>query len=271
MELDHLVRAYDLAALQTAALFDLSSREGRAQSEAWLAGLFDQLTAAAEPQVVLELGAFGAEYSIRSRAALPMAEIHAFEANPHNVAHFGDAVARAGVCYHHLAIGDVVGEAVFNLARKEDGVALRPVRTDNSLRTRPLDIEYEEVRVPAATIDHFMAERGLAGRSAAMWIDLEGCAYEALVGAARTLEHTLLILVEVEDFAKWTGQKVSVEVMRHLMGLGFIPLARDFRAGRQHNHVFGRPDVLDMSFVRKALAVGFSEAGRLARARAAGG
>lgn len=266
MDIDLLARSYDLAMLQTAALFDLSSKAGLKRSHAWLAALFQEMTRACEPEVVLELGAFQAEFSVAARAQLPRAEIHAFEANPYNIARYGKRLRRGGVDYHHLAVGDAVGMATFNVVRREAGQEADPVRGNNSLRTKPVDAEYEAVEVPMVTIDHFLGERGLAGRPVVMWIDLEGCAFEALTGAAAALAHTRLIFIEVEDTPLWTGQKLSGEVMRHLVGAGFMPLARDFQSKRQYNLIFGRPEILDRAPVRQALIAAFAEAGRLVRA-----
>lgn len=265
VNLDLLARSYDLAMLQTASLFDLTSKDGRDASNAWLVDLFTGLTAAVKPQVVLELGAYGADFSISARAGLPNAEIHAFEANPYNIAKFGKRVRRAGVAYHHLAIGDQVGTTVFNVARKEAGEEVRPARGNNSLRTKPVDIEYEQVEVPIVTVDHFLGEHGLAGRRTVMWIDLEGCAFEALLGAAASLEHTQLIFIEVEDHPFWNGQKLSAEVLRHLVGAGFLPLARDFETKRQYNLILAKPEVLDQMGARQTLANSFAELGRRAR------
>ncbi len=271
MNLDLLARSYDLEMLRTAALFDLTSKAGLKQSHAWLRALFVELTRIVEPAVVLELGAFSAEYSVAAREGLPGAEVHAFEANPYNFAKHGKHVRRAGVDYHHFAIGQEVGTATFNVARRDSGREVEPVAGNNSLRTKPADIEYEAVEVPMVTVDHFLAERGLAGRPIAMWIDLEGCAYEGLLGAKAALEQTQLMFIEVEDQPLWSGQTLSGDMMRHLVGAGLIPLARDFQTKRQYNLIYARPELLDRAPVRQALAGAFAEAGRLARTRAADG
>ncbi len=271
MNLDLLARSYDLEMLRTASLFDLTSKAGLKQSHAWLRSLFLELTQAAQPAVVLELGAFSAEFSVAVRARLPEAEVHAFEANPYNFARHRKHIRRAGVEYHHFAIGQQVGSATFNVARKEAGQEVGPIQGNNSLRTKPTGIVYEEVEVPMVTVDHFLGEHGLAGRGAAMWIDLEGCAYEGLVGAAATLEHTQLIFIEVEDRPFWSGQKLSGEVLRQLVGAGLMPLARDFQSKRQYNLIFARPELLELPAIRDALAAAFAEAGRLTRTGTADG
>ena len=56
---DLIAYAFDLALMQTAARHDLSSKEGRSQTAAMLAGLFEALVVCIRPQVTLELGAHG--------------------------------------------------------------------------------------------------------------------------------------------------------------------------------------------------------------------
>ncbi len=267
MDLDLLGRAYDLALLQTAAHYDLHSREDRAASQRWLYQLFGRLiTRAMKPELVLELGAFSAEFSRAHRVQLPDAEFHAFEANPYNYERFRPRVEAAAVAYHHLAIGETVGTCRFNMARRRDGREIDPGRGNNSLRTKPADIEYEPVSVAMVSVDHFVAERGLQDRPTALWVDLEGCAYEGLCGAARTLENTQLIFVEVEDEAFWTGQKLSGDVRRLLMGAGFVPLARDFQTKRQYNMIYASAEAYEDAEVRLILATSLSKAGGRTRA-----
>lgn len=265
--LELTARACDLALLQTAANYDLYSREDRAASHRWLVELFGRLvTRAIKPGLVLELGAFSAEFSCNHRALLPDAQFHAFEANPHNYERYRSNVETAGVGYHPLAIGEAVETRTFKVARKRDGKLVPPTRGSNSLRTKPLDIEYEEVSVQMVSVDHFVRERGLIGQSTAMWIDLEGCAYEGLIGAERTLRDTSLIFVEVEDQPFWVGQKLSGEVRGLMARSGFIPLARDFETKHQYNVVYARPDLCDRVDVRQILANSSSKAGKRARA-----
>jgi hypothetical protein len=100
----------------------------------------------------------------------------------------------------------------------------------------------------------------LSGRPTALWIDVEGCAYEVLCGARRVLEDTLLLMVEVEDKAFWIGQKTAPDVKRLLFGSGFVPVARDFEFKSQYNMVFLRPALLDRPAVRQVLELGFAGA-----------
>jgi FkbM family methyltransferase len=261
MDEDLIAKAFDLALLQSASRFDLSTQEGRTASAAALAELFKALVLmVARPQVTLELGAHAAAFSRAVKAEMPQAQVHAVEANPYCHARFQAEAAAAGVGYHHLAVGEEVREAVFKIARRRDGKELSPTRGSNSLRTKPLDVDYEDAAVSMVTVDHFVAGQGLAGRPTAMWIDVEGCAFEVLSGARRTLEDTTLLMVEVEDKPFWTGQKTAPEVNRLLLRSGFIPVARDFEYKGQYNLVFLRPALYEHHRVRRLLELSFAGA-----------
>jgi FkbM family methyltransferase len=268
MSLD-LARAYDLALLQTAANYDLSDPEERKASNQWLVDLYGRLIQAVQPELVLELGAFSAAFSLSQRAGLPKAQFHAFEANPHNYQLFRDEIEEAGVHYHHRAIGESVGACTFKLARRRGDRRFRPTKGNNSLRTKRLDIEYEDVVVKMTTVDHFVREQGLADLPTAMWIDLEGCAYEALAAAARTLQDTRLIMIELEDRPFWIGQKLAADVRNLLADAGFMPLARDFEFNAQYNVIFAAAETYDRAEVRTILEEGLSRAGERARTRGA--
>ena len=266
MSSDLVARAYDLALLQTAANYDLNVTEERKASNLWLVDLYGRLVQAIRPRLVLELGAFSAAFSRSQRAGLPESQFHAFEANPYNYQRFRPLVEEAGVHYHHRAIGETVGACTFKLARKRAGQDLQPTKGNNSLRTKPLDIEYEDISVKMTTVDHFVRKQGLADLTTAMWIDLEGCAYEALGAAARTLRNTRLILIELEDQPFWIGQKLSADVRGLLAAAGFVPLARDFEYRGQYNMIFVALETYDHPEVRAILANSLSQAGRRVRA-----
>ena len=125
-------------------------------------------------------------------------------------------------------------------------------------------MEYEDVSVEMTTVDHFAEQTGLLGKNIAMWIDLEGCAYEALTGATQALKTTSAIMVEVEDKPYWNGQKTSADVHNLLAEAGFIAVGRDFEYDGQYNVVFISSAAYETSWGRLALARGYSAAKRLA-------
>ena len=259
MDPDLIAHAFDLALLQTAARHDLSSQESRHRSARVLAGLFEALVIrAVRPEVTLELGAHAARFSRGVKAALPQAKVHALEANPYTFERFRPEAEAQGVAYHHLALGEEVKDCIFKVARRRDGRELKLTQGSNSLRTKAQNIEYEDAQVQMVTVDHFAAEHGLAGLPTALWIDAEGCAFEVLSGARRTLEDTLLLMIEVEDREFWVGQKTAPAVKRLLFQSGFIPVARDFEFKSQYNMIFLRPALFEQHPVRQVLELSFA-------------
>ena len=192
------------------------------------------------PEVVLELGCYRAEFSIACRRFLPHAAIHAFEANPHVYSRKKAKIEAAGVRCHHMAIGDAVRPVEFLVRTREGGDDLSPKKGSNSLRLRSFAAEYERVDVPMVTVDHFAQEGDLLGRPCAMWIDLEGCAWEALIGAEAMLSTTMALMVEVEDAEIWVGQRLAGDVDQLLTARGFKAVARDQEYPRQHNVIYQR-------------------------------
>ncbi|HEY5410511.1 MAG TPA: FkbM family methyltransferase, partial [Caulobacteraceae bacterium] len=233
---------------------------GRAASAAWLRQLFIDVVGNLTPRLVLELGAAEASFSRRIRPLLPKAEVHAFEANPYVHAKYLREAAAAGVRYHNLAVGDRTGKVTFKVGRGRNGAPLSPTKTNNSVLTKSADVEYEDVEVAMTTVDDFLLDHHVAERSCAMWIDVEGLAFEVLHGASAALENTLAVMVEVEDRAFWEGQKLSGEVKAVLFEAGFVPVARDFEYPGQYNVLFVARDSLNSHFLRQALELAYARA-----------
>lgn len=250
--------AYDVALLQSASRFDLTGRPGRDASALWLRRLFIEVVALLRPRVVLELGAAEASFSREVRPKVPKASVHAFEANPYVYRKHCREAAEAGVDYRNLAVGPRSGQTTFKVGRAKDGQSLSPSKTNNSVLTKPADIDYEDVEVAMTTVDDFIAGEGLEGRSSAMWVDVEGLAFEVLTAARATLPGALALMVEVEDRAFWEGQKLSGEVKALLFDAGFIPVARDFEYPSQYNVLFVARTEFQNGYLRRALELAYS-------------
>jgi len=249
---------YDLALLHTASRFDLSDQVGRSASALWLRELFIGLLKELKPQLVLELGAAEASFSRNMSELLAGAEIHAFEANPHVHARHRERAEAAGVHYHNLAVGPEPGRTAFQIGVSRDGQPLKPTKTSNSVLQKPRGVEYRSVEVEMASVDAFTEQNGLADRSCAMWIDVEGLAYQVLSGARRTLKATVALLIELEDKAFWSGQVLAPEVKSLLWDAGFVPVARDFEYRGQYNVLFVALPHLNRAQVRRTLEEAFS-------------
>ena len=201
---------------------------------------FLDLVTELQPEAVLEMGAKEAEFSRACRRRLPDAEIHAFEANPLIYARHREAIEAEGVRLHHMAVAETSGPIRFLISTEIEGRPISPKSGGHSLKSRNGRVAVREEAVQGTSVDDFCAAQGLIGRPCAMWIDLEGCAYEALMGAGRMLASTLAILVEVETKAIWTGQRLAGEVDGLLRQRGFEAVAKDQEFPRQYNVVYRR-------------------------------
>lgn len=247
--MEDLARLYDLQLRQHAAFYPNAGR-GRLDSAAYLDRLFHELLALAQPHLFVEAGAYRAETSRRVRLDHPNCRVVAFEGNPYNVKSVTAELDldSLGVDYRHCAVADQPGQQVFRLRRRVAGEEMRPVTGNSSLLPRVGDdTEYEEITVPAVSLDSEFA--GVPGTAAA-WIDVEGASRLVLAGANDFLDQCDLLMIEVEEVEQWRDQWLSLDVITHLLGRGFVPVARDIEYENQFNIVFAghrfsrRPDVL---------------------------
>lgn len=248
-----IARLYDMQLRNQAANYS-NMGNGRNDSAAYLDRFFHELVNLSAPELFIEAGAFKAEASRRVKHDHPGCDVVAFEANRYN----HDAMdtefkfAALGIDYLNLAVSDQPGEVTFHLRTTVNGEPEDKVTGNSSLLTRTdPNIEYEEMRVRAVSLDsHFSA--GMPKRTV-MWIDVEGASGPLLQGADSVLTHTDVIMIEVEEYQHWAGQWLSLDVLTHLIGAGFVPLARDIEYENQFNIVFAsaefarRPDVLRAS------------------------
>lgn len=246
--------------INSASISNLSSRENRNQNALDLSSFFYSLiTDFLKPDYFFEIGAFNAEFSRRIKPLLPDTKIFAFEANPYNYKKFESLVSNAGVEYIHSAISNEVGTVTFNLQQSIDGVRVDPIRGNNSLLERNQEaVDYEKITVPCDTVDNRFSTLIEPGDTIAMWIDVEGMAYQVFDGADSILSHTKIILVELEDRDYWENQHLSTDIIERLYHKGFLPIARDFEWVGQYNVIFVHNDLLGSYQFKELLAQYYS-------------
>lgn len=193
-----------------------------------LDGKFRELCGILKPTVIGDVGSRDCEDAIALKAASPMSEVFAFEANPENFFDFccDPKVLQAGVQPQHLAISDSIGKATINIpayASSRRGGNLQQ-RGTSSLLKRALTSEFVCYDVPQTTLDAFFASRLEAGGDLtfAFWIDVEGLAREVLSGMPRCLQRTLLLKIELEDKEFYENQSLSGEARKILSEHGFF-------------------------------------------------
>ena len=190
-------------------------------------------------EVICDVGAFDCFHSRRFRAM--GAKVIAFEANPVNFdALASDAsLAAAGIELFNYAAWNRDEEITFNVidATARD-VAWR--KMISSIRERAPDTSYasKPVRVRAVRLDSFLTDvLAEPASTIALWIDVEGAAYEVLEGIDGIRDRVCLVHVEVETRAFWQGQHLWPDIDALMGQLGFTPIARS-RGDEQFDVLF---------------------------------
>ncbi|MCB1380043.1 MAG: FkbM family methyltransferase [Gammaproteobacteria bacterium] len=227
--------------LSTAAFYDMTSADDRWRSSADLGQLFEALIDKLKPDIFVEAGAFDGKTSLNMKRRHPAIRAVAFEANPHNHAHFEAELkhGRAGVEYLNLAVSNATGQTSFKVLKHLHGKELPRRNLRSSLLARNEEgVTYEDVSVEAVSLDGFFGDLG--EKRCAAWIDVEGAIGLALEGAQSFLANTHLLMVEVEETEFWQGQWQAPKVVRFLAEHNLVPIARDFESHEQFNYVFVR-------------------------------
>lgn len=207
--------------------------------------LFKILTKAMQPHNVLDIGSMDGSDALMLKKLSTASKCFAFEANPYNFNSMNNdpRLSDAGVELINKAVADQSGVTSFFIARQsDDSVDWR--RGTSSLLKRDKtsdDIEEVEVQVESITLNEFLQKNCL--KSCAIWVDVEGAAYQVLKGADRVANHIIIGHVEVETSSVWADQKDAISVLDLLDGLGFCTIAR---GGGKNQH--------DIVFVRKEIA-----------------
>lgn len=233
-----LARLYDQQLRDHASAFS-NMYGGRARSAVHLDEFYFRLATIAQPSLFVEVGAYKAEASLRMKGSLPDCRVVAFEANPHNHRHLAPSIesANPGIEYLHYAVADGPNELTFNLRREVDGAQMREITGNSSLLRRTAeDTTYQQIRVPATTLDDFFGS--YTGGPACTWIDVEGASGAVLSGGSQFLSACKVVKIEVEETPMWRGQWLSLDVIEHFLAAGFQPMARDIEFENQFNLVF---------------------------------
>lgn len=181
-----------------------------------------------DPEVILDVGSMDGSDSKKFKGLIPNAEVVAFEGNPNNYqAMCADVdLQRLGVRIIHRLVSNREGSRSFFVQRPINASAGFNKGTSSAIRRSEQDIETEEVRLDAIRLDSFLAREYANARPVAMWIDVEGYAYEVLEGLREVQDRVNLIHVEVETREVWPEQKIESDVLSLAKSMGFIPVAR---------------------------------------------
>jgi FkbM family methyltransferase len=204
--------------------------------------LFLKLLQDVKPEMVCDVGSMDGADALHFRRILPQARIMAFEANPHNALLLQNdpRLAAEKIEVVQLAVWNRQDSLSFFVESFVQGDAGEQTMRRGISSTRPREDQSpgtSRVVVPAEPLDAVIGRMRPPPASLALWIDVEGGAYEVLEGIAGLGRRVQLIHVEVETRPVWQGQKLKADVVALARQLGFVLLARG-RNDVQHDLVF---------------------------------
>jgi FkbM family methyltransferase len=209
--------------------------------------LFVQLLREMSITTICDIGSMNGDDALSFRAALPDANIFAFEANPENLRRMQISIRlrEENIRVVPLAITNYDGEAHFFVVAA-DYSTVNGARGQSSLYRRSGESGTSAaIVVKTARLDTFLGAERLSDARLALWIDVEGKAYEALEGAAGVIRHVQIIHVEVEaEPCIASDQRLHSETKALLRGSGFVEVGTDGPlAWDQFNALFVRSDL----------------------------
>jgi FkbM family methyltransferase len=207
--------------------------------------LFTRLMRATRVDVVCDVGSMNGADALRFYHAAPRSRVYALEPNPVNfdLMRANQALQADAFRLLPLAASNCDGESDFFLvdADHSRGDASRGLSSLYQ-RSGPMYPSTGVARVRTARLDSLLASECASGARVALWIDVEGKAYEVIEGMSGVAAHVCLLHIEVESAPCIASeQRLYPEVAMLLQRLGFAELATDLPAGRpQFNALFVR-------------------------------
>lgn len=243
-----LLERQEVALEQSVASDDSPEGPRRLQRTRDLETLFLKVTAFCQPDLVLECGAYTADYSRKVRSFLQKTPIIALEANPDTHAQNVDQLREKRIDYRLVALSDKAERVKFKVPKKSDGT---PIKTMGSLLTWPTVSDFVEHEVDAMTLDDAV---GPVAGSSVIWVDVEGLAWNVAKGGAQVFSSAKAAYFEVERQTRWPGQKIDVDLIDVMAGYGLFPVARDiYRKHWQYNILFLSHKVLGNILIKGAI------------------
>lgn len=220
--------------------------------------LFKLLTKAMQPHSVLDIGSMDGSDALMLKKLSPETKCFAFEANPYNFESMkNDPKLFANeINIINKAVADHNGSMSFFIAQQDGGSNDWRKGTSSLLKRSVVtqDLEEIEIKVDSITLNSFLEQNSLD--KCAIWVDVEGAAYQVLKGADLVASHILMGHVEVEGNPIWADQRDANTVVDLLSELGFCAIARG-GGKNQHDIVFVRKEIADKLSLKYLLCVSF--------------
>lgn len=181
-----------------------------------------------EPDVILDVGSMDGSDSKKFKKLIPTADVIAFEANPSNYqAMCADtSLQQAGIRVVHRLVSNQEGSHSFFMQQPINPTIGFNRGTSSVMQRNEQGMETVEVHLDAVRIGSFLTQEYPNKKRAAMWIDVEGHAYEVLESLYGIHDCVYLIHVEVETEEIWPRQKIEKDILALALRMGLIPIAQ---------------------------------------------
>lgn len=206
------------------------------------------------PDLVMDIGSMDGADSVRFHSLLKKTDLVAFEANPLNYANMC-ADKRVGLCGIRVVnklISGTIGTQPFYIQRPAGTTPQTNRGTGSAIPRNEIGMENVEVQIDSVRIDTFLEAEFPNALNIALWVDVEGFAYEVLGSLEKAADRISLIHVEAETRECWPGQQLEPEVVQLLTRMGFVMLAHG-KHDIQRDLLFIRSDL----YISRQLAIDF--------------
>lgn len=219
--------------------------------------LFILLAKMMQPDLICDVGAMDARESLLFRKVAPNANIFVFEANPKNVEIMKrkGVLERHGIDIRHNAVWNKNGKLTF-FVEKNLGESDLELRGISSTRRREKgSLGYVEITVSAVRLDSFVNNLRSIPSKIALWIDVEGAAYEVVDSFGEIRNQVKVVHLEAETKEFWPGQKLQPAVEELMEKMGFVLIGQRTLQPGQNDLLFVDAKTFKHQFIKTKLAI----------------
>ncbi len=175
----------------------------------------------------MDIGSMDGADSKRFRTLLSHAELVAFEANPdnYNLMNADDEIRNKKIRVVNQLVSANEGIQSFYIQRPDKTKNSFNRGTSSAIPRSEAGMLNQEVQVRSTRIDSFLKKEYSHANKVAMWVDVEGFAFEVLESMKDAADRIKLIHVEVETRECWPGQRLESDVLQLLESMGYVLLA----------------------------------------------
>lgn len=197
-----------------------------------MTNIFVEIQKKNKPDLIIEVGAFDAEFSHIILEKNLCEKIFAFEASPYVYNKFKNNINKK-INYLNLAISNYTGHIDFEVQVGQ----FDPAECgNNSTLKRNEHKQYNYIKVPCVKLDDYFQNEKF--NNICLWIDAEGANREVLTGAEKILEKTQSIFIETEGREFWKNQWLHQDVTNYLISKNFELVKQSPTYEAQFNCIF---------------------------------